>query len=156
MRLARGLDTLSDVQKAAQLARHTAKFKRGLGTMATMVRTAGYESSLIARDTYQSTKDKSIRNYINSDVGVKRGLKQKYENIIRENMDEFGNLSITESEVLAELEKDIPKKDRIRIENNAENAGELAWFSNIPLVGFSNMMQFPRIFNSSYRLGHGS
>ena len=155
MRLARGLDNLSDVQKAAQLARHTAKFKTGLGTMTTMVRTAGYESSLIARDTYQSTKDKSIRNYINSDVGVKRGLKQKYENIIRENMDEFGNLSITESEVLAELEKDIPKKDRIRIENNAENAGELAWFSNIPLVGFSNMMQFPRIFNSSYRLGQG-
>lgn len=155
LRVARGLDTVSDMYNMQKIASLTAKFQKGIGTATTMVRTAGYESSLIARDTYQSTKDKSIRNYINSDVGVKRGLKQKYENIIRDNMDEFGNLSITETEILAELEKDIPKKDRIKIQNNAENAGELAWFSNVPLVGFSNMLQFPRIFNSSYRLGQG-
>jgi hypothetical protein len=155
LRVARGLDTVADMYNMQKIASLTAKFQKGIGTATTMVRTAGYESSLIARDTYQSTKDKSIRNYINSDVGVKRGLKQKYENIIRDNMDEFGNLSITETEILTELEKDIPKKDRIKIQNNAENAGELAWFSNVPLVGFSNMMQFPRIFNSSYRLGQG-
>jgi hypothetical protein len=155
LRVARGLDTVGDMYNATKIANLTAKFQKGIGTATTMVRTAGYESSLIARDTYQSTKDKSIRNYINSDVGVKRGLKQKYENIIQDNMDEFGNLNITETEILAELEKDIPKKDRIKIQNNAENAGELAWFSNVPLVGFSNMMQFPRIFNSSYRIGQG-
>jgi len=155
IRVARGLDTVADMYNMAKIIPLTAKFQKGIGTATTMVRTAGYESSLIARDTYQSTKDKSIRNYINSDIGVKKGLKQKYENIIRDNMDEFGNLSITETQVLAELEKDIPKKDRIKIQNNAENAGELAWFSNVPLVGFSNMLQFPRIFNSSYRLGQG-
>ena len=155
LRVARGLDTVADMYNMAKIIPLAAKFQKGIGTATTMVRTAGYESSLIARDTYQSTKDKSIRNYINSDVGIKKGLKQKYENIIRDNMDEFGNLSITETQVLAELEKDIPKKDRIKIQNNAENAGELAWFSNVPLVGFSNMLQFPRIFNSSYRLGQG-
>ena len=155
VRLARGLDAVSDIQNMRKIVSLTNKFKTGLGTATTMVRTAGYESSLIARDTYQSTKDKSIRNYINSPIGVKRGLKEKYENLILNNMDEFGNMSITETEVLEELSKDIPKADKIRIQNNAENAGELAWFSNVPLVGFSNMMQFPRIFNSSYRLGQG-
>ena len=155
VRLARGLDTVSDLQNMKKIVSLSKKFQTGLGTATTMVRTAGYESSLIARDTYQSTKDKSIRNYINSVTGVKRGLKEKYENLILSNMDEFGNMSITESEVLEQMSADIPKADRIKIENNAENAGELAWFSNVPLVGFSNMMQFPRIFNSSYRLGQG-
>lgn len=153
MRVSRGLDNVSDAVKMRQLAVLTSKYRTGLGTLTTMVRTAGYESSLIARDTYQSTRNKSIMNYINSDIGMKRGLKEKYENILHAHTDEFGNLSITQEEALALLEKDIPQKDRIRIENNAKNAGELAWFSNVPLVGFSNMMQFPRIFNSSYRLG---
>ncbi len=155
VRLARGLDAVSDIQNMRKIVSLTNKFKTGLGTATTMVRTAGYESSLIARDTYQSTKDKSIRNYINSAEGVKRGLKEKYENLVLSNMDEFGNMSITEPELLEQLSKDIPKADLIKIQNNAENAGELAWFSNVPLVGFSNMMQFPRIFNSSYRLGQG-
>ena len=154
-RVTRGLDTLSDAAKMRQVAVLSQKYRKGLGLATTMVRTAGYESSLIARDTYQSTKNKSYMNYINSEVGMAKGLKQKYEDIIYANTDEFGNLSITQEEALEILEKDIPKKDRIRIENNAKNAGELAWFSNVPLVGFSNMMQFPKIFNSSYRLGQG-
>jgi hypothetical protein len=63
-RVIRGLDQLSDFNNMRKIAGLTQTYRAGLGTATSMVRSAGYESSLIARSTYDQTLDKSKRNYL--------------------------------------------------------------------------------------------
>jgi len=58
VRLARGMDVLGDIKKAEQLALLSSKFKVGYGTAVQALRSSGYESALIARDTKRSTINK--------------------------------------------------------------------------------------------------
>ena len=51
-----------------------------MGTASSMVRSSGYESSLIARDTYKSAETKGYINYLNSDPA----LKNKAETLINQ------------------------------------------------------------------------
>lgn len=60
----RGLDQLSDLQKAAQLADLTNKYRAGIGMATSMVRSAGYESALIGRDTQRSAYDEMIKAHV--------------------------------------------------------------------------------------------
>ena len=153
VRTVRGLDALSDMDKMRKLVIGTQSWKKGIGLATSMVRTAGYESALIARGTQVQTKNRAIYNYMASEK--QPGLKRKYDKLIAENSDEFGNLLVAEQEILDQIEQDLPSAVRTRMQNNADNASELAWTLNIPLVGISNMLQFPKIFNSSYRIGQG-
>lgn len=153
VRTTRGLDALSDMDKMRKLVMATQKWRKGVGLGTSMVRTAGYESALIARGTQTQTKNKAIYNYIAS--GKQPGLERRYNELVAQNSDEFGNLLVSEQEIIDQIEQDLPTAIRTRIQNNADNAGELAWGLNIPLVGVSNMLQFPKIFNSSYRIGQG-
>ncbi len=153
VRTTRGLDALSDMDKMRKLVLATEKWRKGIGLSTSMVRTAGYESALIARGTQTQTKNKAIYNYIAS--GQQPGLERRYNELVAANSDEFGNLLVSEQEIIDQIEQDLPIAVKTRIQNNADNAGELAWALNIPLVGVSNMLQFPKIFNSSYRIGQG-
>ena len=116
MKVLRGLETLTDYQKAKQVAVLSQKYRATLGTATSMVRSAGYESSLIARDTYDSTLESLL---------AKHG--------------ELNGEPPTEAEMALYKQK-------------AGDASEYAWFTNIPLVGFSNMMQFPKIFAGGYKV----
>jgi len=147
VKLGRGIDILSDVQKAEQLAALTAKFKMGYGTAAQMIRSSGYESALIARDTKRSTLSKSKMNYINSDPV----LKKQYEALIKANSDSFGNLLTDIDTILNQV--NIPNSVLKRMEFNSDQAGRLSYWSNVPLVGASNLIQFSKTFNTSYRVG---
>ena len=143
MKIIKGVDTVSDFQKAKQIASLTQKYRAGLGTATTMVRTAGYESSLIARDTYRSAEYKGKYNYIKSDASLNA------QATILEGR------GYSPEEIVKTLETEIPENIKERIAYQAEQAGELAWFTNIPLVGASNLIQFSRMFNNSYKLGRG-
>lgn len=132
-RVIRGLDQLADFNNMRQIASMTQKYRAGLGTVTSMVRSAGYESSLIARSTYDQTLEKSKINYLSS-----QGFSQE------EIYEILGNKEVEEAtitpEILAKMKKD------------AEDASELSWFTNVPLVGFSNMIQFSKVFSSGYRV----
>ena len=143
----RGLDVLDDVNKMNKIANLTTKWRRGYGTAIQMMRSSGYESSLIARDTEKNTKELSKLNYINANPK----LRTQYENLIRQNSDPFGNLLISHEAILDQVS--IPKNILKRIDFNAAQASRLAYWSNVPLVGFSNLIQFSKTFNTSYRLG---
>jgi hypothetical protein len=147
VRLARGMDVLSDIRKAEQLASLTSKFKVGYGTAAQMLRSSGYESALIARDTQRNTVNKSKINYINSNPR----LKAQYEKLLISNSDEFGNLLVDMDTILNQV--NIPTSVVNRINSAGDQAGKLAYWSNVPLVGASNLIQFSKTFNTSYRIG---
>ena len=122
MKAIRGLETLSDFQQAKKLVVLSKKYRETLGTATSMVRSAGYESSLIARDTYESTLESMLSKHAEL------------------NVDAEGNaIEPTDAEMALYTQK-------------AEDASEYAWFTNIPLVGFSNMMQFPKIFAGGYKV----
>ena len=141
MKIIRGIDTLSDFQKARQIVNLTQKYRAGIGTAASMVRSAGYESSLIARDTYRSTMMKASHNYINSNTA----LSIKAQTLRQQGM--------SEEEIVTALEDEIPNDIKERIAYQAEQAGELAWFTNVPLVGMSNLIQFGKSFGFGFRVG---
>lgn len=140
VKVMRGLDAISDIQKARQIITLTEKFRQGIMLGTGLVRQAGYESSLIARDTYQRTKSDVLARYIDSDPA----LKNEFENLLRS--------GLSEKDALAQIEKSIDPAVLDRASYAAEQAGELAWFTNVPLVGFSQMIQLPSIFNKGYRM----
>ena len=129
----RGLDQLSDFNNMRKIANLTKTYRAGIGTATSMVRSAGYESSLIARDTYDQTLDQAKRNYL------------KTQNFTDEEIFKILQNSDMEEAV-------IPSAKMALIKKGAEDASELAWFTNIPLVGFSNMIQFSKAFSSGYRV----
>lgn len=132
-RVVRGLDQLGDFNNMRQIASLTQKYKAGLGTVTSMVRSAGLESSLIARGTYEQTLDKSKVNYLKS-----QGFSdEEVYNILEDP---------------AKQESVIGKAKLARMKKDAEDASELAWFTNVPLVGFSNMIQFSKAFSSGYKI----
>jgi hypothetical protein len=116
MRLLRGIDKLDDLSKAAKLESYTAKWSKGIGTVTSMVRSGAYESSLIARDTYDQTLQSLIDNHT-----------------------KINGKAPSEAETALYKSK-------------AEEASETAWFTNVPLVGFSNMIQFSKAFTGGYRI----
>jgi hypothetical protein len=142
VRVARGLDTLSDFNNMRKIVDLTQKIRTGIGTATTMVRTAGYESSLIARDTQRRTELQGRLNYIQSNPELHEQAKVLAEQ------------GYTEDEISERLSEKIDPSVLSRIDYAAEQAGELAWFSNVPLVGFSNIIQFGKSLNFSYRLGN--
>lgn len=142
VRVARGLDTLSDFNNMRKIVDLTQKIRTGIGTATTMVRTAGYESSLIARDTQKRTELQGRLNYIQSNPQLNEEAKVLAEQ------------GYTEQEISEKLSEKIDPSLLSRIDYAAEQAGELAWFSNVPLVGFSNIIQFGKSLNFSYRLGN--
>jgi hypothetical protein len=142
VRIARGLDTLSDFNNMRKIVDLTQKIRTGIGTATTMVRTAGYESSLIARDTQRRTELQGRLNYIQSNPELHEQAKVLAEQ------------GYTEDEISERLSEKIDPSVLSRIDYAAEQAGELAWFSNVPLVGFSNIIQFGKSLNFSYRLGN--
>jgi hypothetical protein len=125
----RGLDALSDFNNMRKIASLTQKYKAGLGTVSSMVRSAGYESSLIARDTYEQTLQQSKLNYLE-------------------------NKGLSGAELIAALDdpNSISQSELALMKTKAENSSELAWFANVPLVGFSNMIQFSKAFSSGYKI----
>jgi hypothetical protein len=135
-RILRGLDQLSDFENMRKIASLTQKYRATLGTATTMVRTAGYESSLIARSTYDLTLSKAKENYINLKRNELAESGYSQEEIDRITLDP----NFISGGLLAKMQK------------SAEDASELAWFTNIPLVGFSNMIQFSKVFASGYKI----
>lgn len=116
MRLLRGIDKLDDLGKAAKLEAYTEKWRKGIGTATSMVRSGAYESSLIARDTYDQTLQSLIDNHT-----------------------KINGRGPSEAETALYKSK-------------AEEASETAWFTNVPLVGFSNMIQFSKAFTGGYKI----
>jgi len=116
MRLLRGIDKLDDLGKAAKLEAYTEKWRKGIGTATSMVRSGAYESSLIARDTYDQTLQSLIDNHT-----------------------KINGKAPSEAETALYKSK-------------AEEASETAWFTNVPLVGFSNMIQFSKAFTGGYKI----
>ena len=143
---ARGIKNFEDV---AQYSNFVNKYSKGLGTVNQMVLSASYESALIARDTKNSTSLNSKINYIK----VNPNLAKEYDNLVRESMDEFGNMDKSQEELVEELSKKIPKHLLRKMEYASEQAGNLAFFTNVPLVGASNLIQFSKAFNTSYKAG---
>ena len=140
VRVMRGLDAVSDMQKARQIVNLTEKYRQGIMLGTGLVRQAGYESSLIARDTYQRTKSDVLARHIDSNPE----LASTYKNLIEN--------GVSEKDALAQIEQSIDPSVLSRASYAAEQAGELAWFTNVPLVGFSQMIQLPSIFNKGYRM----
>lgn len=132
----RGLDTLSDFNSMRNIASLTQTYRAGIGTATSMVRSAGYESSLIARDTYDRTLEKTKELYRNDKINILKSEGYSDEDIA---------LAIQDPDF-------IPKGIEEKLKQDAENASELAWFTNIPLVGFSNMIQFSKVFSSGYKV----
>ena len=143
---ARGIKNFEDV---AQYSNFVNKYSKGLGTVNQMVLSASYESALIARDTKNSTSLNSKINYIKDNPN----LAKEYDNLVRESMDEFGNMDKSQEELVEELSKKIPKHLLRKMEYASEQAGNLAFFTNVPLVGASNLIQFSKAFNTSYKAG---
>lgn len=139
LKLARGLDKVSDFENMRKIANITNKYKQALGTGTTMIRTAGYESALIARDTQDATLEKGKQLLLLGKADKMRESGASEEEIDRMLQDPN---SISSSE-LAKITKE------------AENAAELSWFTNIPLVGFSNMIQFSKAFSTGYKINKG-
>jgi hypothetical protein len=135
LKILRGIDKVQDFNEGRKIVELTSKYRNALGTTTSMIRSAGYESSLIARDTYERTL---------SDFTAKR-------NDIRAT--ELRAQGKAEEEIQQYLEANpITGAELERYKKHAEDAAETAWFTNIPLVGFSNMMQFPKIFAGGYKL----
>lgn len=135
LKILRGIDKVEDFNEARKIVELTSKYRNALGTTTSMIRSAGYESSLIAKDTYERTL---------SDFTAKR-------NDIRAT--ELRAQGKSEEEIQQYLEANpITGAELERYKKHAEDAAETAWFTNIPLVGFSNMMQFPKIFAGGYKL----
>ena len=135
LKILRGIDKIEDFNEGRKIVELTSKYRNALGTTTSMIRSAGYESSLIARDTYERTL---------SDFTAKR-------NDIRAT--ELRVQGKSEEEIQQYLEANpITGAELERYKKHAEDAAETAWFTNIPLVGFSNMMQFPKIFAGGYKL----
>jgi hypothetical protein len=143
---ARGIKNFEDV---AQYGSFVEKYSKGLGTINQMILSAGYESALIARDTQNSTALNSKISYIQDNAE----LAAEYDNLVREHMDEFGNMDKTQEELVDELAKKFPTSVARKIQYAANQAGNLAFFTNVPLVGASNLIQFSKAFNSSYKAG---
>lgn len=143
---ARGIKSFEDV---AQYAGFVQKYSKSLGTINQMILSASYESALIAKDTRNSTILNSKINYIKDNPK----LAAEYDALVRKHMDEFGNMDKTQEELVEELSAQIPKYDLNQIEYAGSQAGNLAFFTNVPLVGASNLIQFSKAFNTSYRTG---
>ena len=129
----RGLDQLSDFNNMRKIANLTKTYRAGIGTATSMVRSAGYESSLIARDTYDQTLEQAKKNYLRTQNFTDEEIFKILQN--------------------PEMEESVISPSKMAlIKKGAEDASELAWFTNIPLVGFSNMIQFSKAFSSGYRV----
>lgn len=143
---ARGIKKFEDV---AQYGSFVERYAKGIGTVNQMVLSAGYESALIARDTQNGTALNSKISYIKDNPELSR----EYDNLVRENMDEFGNMDLTQEELVDKISKKFPATVQRKIQYAADRAGNLAFFTNVPLVGASNLIQFSKAFNSSYKAG---
>lgn len=115
-KILRGIDTLEDATKAAQVMGMTQKYRAALGTAVAGVRSAGYESALIGRSTEERT----------------------YQKMIEDHRRIYGR-GITMQEADAYRQK-------------AKDAGQFAFYSNIPLVAGSNFVQFPRLFMRHWKM----
>jgi len=143
VKVMRGLDAVNDFAKMRQIVSLTDKYRKGIMSATSMVRQAGYESSIIARDTYERTKTDILAKHIDNNPE----LSIAYQNALANGM--------SQEDALATIEESIDPAVLSRASYGAEQAGELAWFTNIPLVGFSQMIQLPSIFNRGYRLSQG-
>lgn len=135
MRLLRGIDKLDDLSKAAKLEAYTEKWRKGIGTATSMVRSGAYESSLIARDTY----DQTLQSLLDNRDKIRR--------------DKLRAQGKTEAEIDLYLKNNPLSESEIALyKSKAEEAAERAWFTNVPLVGFSNMIQFSKAFTGGYKI----
>ena len=148
-RVLRGLDKLSDIESMKRVIKVSNALTKGAGTIGTMYRSAAYESALIGNDTEDNTLMQSKFGYIRNDPT----LFKEYQRLIGESTDEFGNLDRTQEELINEVSQKIPPGLLAEMKYSAKNAGKAAYLTNIPLVGASYMIQFPKIFGTSYRGG---
>lgn len=148
-RVIRGLDKLSDIESMRRVIKVSDAMVKGAGTIGTMYRSAAYESALIGNDTEQNTLMQSKFGYIQSNPK----LLSEYKQLVIKNTDEFGNLKITQEEIIDKVSEKIPPGMLAQMKYSAKNAGKAAYLTNIPLVGGSYMIQFPKIFGTSYRGG---
>ncbi len=148
-RVIRGLDKLSDIESMRRVIKVSNAMTKGAGTIGTMYRSAAYESALIGNDTEDNTLMQSKFGYIQSNSA----LLSEYQQLISENTDEFGNLLITQEEIIDKVSEKIPPGMLAEMRYSAKMAGKAAYLTNIPLVGASYMIQFPKIFGTSYRGG---
>jgi L-rhamnose mutarotase len=110
IRVIRGLDAVGDFANMRNIAELTKVYRAGIGTATSMVRSAGYESALMARSASDKTYQQLIANHrtVNG--------------------------------------KEPTENQKALYRERADDAGEYTWAANIPLVGFSNMIQFSKIF----------
>jgi hypothetical protein len=80
-RVARGLDNLNDVSKAAEAISIADKFKSVLGTAASGVRSASYESALIARSTQEQTYETLVQNHLATGAPLSHGDELRYREL---------------------------------------------------------------------------
>ena len=148
-RVIRGLDKLSDIESMRRVIKVSNALTKTAGTIGTMYRSAAYESALIGNDTEDNTLLQSKFGYIKNDPT----LFEEYQKLVGESTDEFGNLDRTQEELINEVSQKIPPGLLAEMKYSAKNAGKAAYLTNIPLVGASYMIQFPKIFGTSYRWG---
>jgi len=143
----RGLEKLSDFQSMRRIASATNAIQKTLGTAGTMYRSAAYESAMIGKDTQDNTLLQAKFGYIKNNPA----LLAEYTELVRDSTDEFGNLLVSQEEIIEKVAQKIPKGQLALMKHDAKTAGTAAFLTNIPLVGASYMIQFPKMFGSSYR-----
>ena len=135
-RILRGLDSVSDLKNKANIEALTKAYRAGLGTITSGYRSSAYESALIARDTKESALDQMlIRHHekMGGTITADGRILDKDGNQLKE--------MIAPSAIQLE-----------EYEQAASDAGESAYFMNVPLVAGANFIQMPRLFTKNYRV----
>jgi hypothetical protein len=131
MKVLRGLDTptkdLLSFAAKRSLVQNTRRIEKGLTYLVRGVRSASYESAIIANSTKERIMAENLIQYHRDNGG---------------RVDENGN-------PIGELIK--PSNAELKImEDMAKGAGKFAFFTNIPLVAGSNLIQFSKLFQRGY------
>ena len=146
-RVIRGLDKLSDIQAMRRVITTADRIKKTAGTIGTMYRSAAYESGMIGQDVQDNTLLEAKFGYIKKNPE----LFAEYNRLVRENTTEFGVLTADNAKLIEQVALRIPKGELAVMANTSKNAGMAAFLTNIPLVGASYMIQFPKVFGAGYR-----
>jgi len=146
-RVIRGLDKLSDIQAMRRVITTADRIKKTAGTIGTMYRSAAYESGMIGQDVQDNTLLEAKFGYIKKNPE----LFAEYNRLVRENTTEFGVLTADNAKLIEQVALRIPKGELAVMANTSKNAGTAAFLTNIPLVGASYMIQFPKVFGAGYR-----
>ena len=133
MKAIRGLDDnilqMAKLKNSAQYKTIQKSLNEKVGTAVRGIRSAQYESALIARDTQERTLNNLLIEHHKKNGGK-----------VDEEGNPIGEMIEPDKAMLAGYER------------TAADAGEMGYFMNIPLVAGSNFVQFPKLMMRNYSL----